>query len=83
MKRIYKYFLTIFFFLYYNNSIGQECASPSTLKVGLLDDSFIDYKHYLYYELGNYALNENIDFEFKYVDGNVDQFDLIFGAESL
>lgn len=79
MKRIYKYFLTIFFFLYCNNSIGQECASSSTLKVGLLDDSFIDYRHYLYYELGNYALNENIDFEFKYVDGNVDQFDLIFG----
>ena len=80
MKRIHKFFSLVFFLLLYSYSNAQECESTSTLKVGLLDDSFIDYRHYLYYELGNYALSESIDFEFEYVDNNIDQFDLIFGA---
>jgi len=79
LKHIHKFFSLLFFFLLYSYSNAQECESTSTLKVGLLDDSFIDYRHYLYYELGNYALSKSIDFEFEYVDNNIDQFDLIFG----
>ena len=79
MKHIHKFFSLVFFLLLYSYSNAQECESTSTLKVGLLDDSFIDYRHYLYYELGNYALSKSIDFEFEYVDNNIDQFDLIFG----
>ena len=79
MKHIHKFFSLVFFLLLYSYSNAQECESTSTLRVGLLDDSFIDYRHYLYYELGNYALSKSIDFEFEYVDNNIDQFDLIFG----
>ena len=32
--------------------------------------------------MGNYALTENIEFEFEYVDNNTEKFDLIFGEYS-
>ena len=82
MKKYLKYLLFLSFLFFNHHSIAQECKSKSNLKVGLLDNDFIDYRHYLYYELGNYALTENIEFEFEYVDGNIEKFDLIFGEYS-
>ena len=77
MKKYLKYFLFLSILFFNHHSIAQECKSKSNLKVGLLDNDFIDYRHYLYYELGNYALAKNIEFEFEYVDGNIEKFDLI------
>lgn len=82
MKKYLKYFLFLSILFFNHHSIAQECKSKSNLKVGLLDNDFIDYRHYLYYELGNYALDKNIEFEFEYVDGNIEKFDLIFGEYS-
>ena len=79
---LFKY-INIFFILIYIALAGSvkanECKSQMPLKVGLLDNKFIDYKYYLYYELGNYALKNSIEFNIEIVDKNIDEFDIIFG----
>ena len=45
----------------------------------MINNEFIDYQYYLYYELGNYARENDIDFEIGVVDKNIDYFDIIFG----
>ena len=62
-----------------NISHGVECNFSSPLKVGLIENDFIDYKYYLYYTLGEYSLRENVDFDLNMVDNNIDEFDIIFG----
>ena len=44
-----------------------------------MNNDYIDYRYYLYYELGNYAQENSINFELNIVDKNVDDFDIIFG----
>lgn len=44
-----------------------------------MNNDFIDYQYYLYYELGNYAQLNNLEFELGFVDKNIDEFDIIFG----
>ena len=58
---------------------SEECIIKNDLRVGLINNDFIDYKNYLYYELGNYAQVNNLEFEIAIVDKNIDEFDIIFG----
>ena len=44
-----------------------------------MDNDYIDYQYYLYYELGNFAKQNNIDFKIDFLDQNLDEFDIVFG----
>ena len=73
-------FLLLFLFLFSKPILAsEECSYEKNLKIGLLNNDFIDYQYYLYYELGNYAQENNFDFELAFVDKNVDEFDIVFG----
>ena len=76
---IFKIFFLLIFI--YTKSIlaSEECSNENNLRVGLINNDFIDYKYYLYYELGNYAQENNLDFELGIVDRNIEEFDIIFG----
>lgn len=58
---------------------SEECSNEKNLKIGLINNDYIDYQYYLYYELGNYVQQNNIEFELDFVDKNIDEFDIIFG----
>jgi len=79
---LYKFFQIYFFFIFFfliKLLNANECASTSPLKIGLIDNDNIDYQHYLYYELGNYAAKKNLEFEIEIVKNNSNKFDIIFG----
>ena len=78
LKNFLNYFLFIFLFFVETLS-GNECESNSSLKIGLIDNNYINYEYYLYYELGNFAVDKNLDFEIQKVEYNTDEFDIIFG----
>ena len=77
--KILKIFLLLLFVHTKPIFASEECSAENNLKVGLFNNDYIDYQHYLYYELGNYAQNNNIGFELGIVDKNIDNFDIIFG----
>ena len=58
---------------------SEECSYEKNLKIGLINNDYIDYQYYLYYELGNYVQENNIDFELAFIDQNIDEFDIVFG----
>jgi hypothetical protein len=58
---------------------SEECSNEKNLKIGLINNDYIDYQYYLYYELGNYVQQNDIDFELAFVDQNIDEFDIVFG----
>jgi len=73
-------FLLLFLFFYSKPiAASDECISEKNLKIGIMNNDYIDYRYYLYYELGNYAQENSINFELNIVDKNVDDFDIIFG----
>ena len=74
-----KFFLFIFFIYTKPLFSSNECNEEADLKVGLINNNYIDYQYYLYYELGNYAQENDIEFELGFVDKNIDDFDIIFG----
>jgi len=76
---IFKIFILILFFYCKPILASEECSIENNLRVGLIDNKFIDYQYYLYYELGNYAQENDIEFKFDIVDKNLDEFDIIFG----
>ena len=78
LKTFQIYFLFIFLFTIKTLS-GNECETNSPLKIGLIDNDYINYEYYLYYELGNFAFNNNLEFEIQKVDNNANEFDIIFG----
>ncbi len=77
-KNFQIYFLFILFFIIKTLS-GNECGTKSPLKIGLIDNDYINYEYYLYYELGNFAVDKNLEFEIQKVENNVNEFDIIFG----
>ena len=77
-KNFQIYFLFILFFIIKTLS-GNECETSSPLKIGLIDNDYINYEYYLYYELGNFAVDKNLEFEIQKVENNVNEFDIIFG----
>ena len=78
LKNFQIYFLCIFLFIIKTLS-GNECKTSSTLKIGLINNNYIDYEYYLYYELGNFAVDKTLEFEIQEVNNNVNEFDIIFG----
>jgi len=73
-------FLLLFLFFYSKPiAASDECIGEKNLKIGIMNNDYIDYRYYLYYELGNYAQENSINFELNIVDKNVDDFDIIFG----
>jgi len=76
---VFKIFFLLIFFFSRPIWASEECSIKNNLKVGLINDDFIDYRYYLYYELGNYAQVNNLEFELDIVDKNIDEFDIIFG----
>ena len=73
--------LIIFFLLIIisNNSNSNECLTKKGLNIGFIENSYIDYKYYLYYSLGDYSLLNNIEFTISEVNQNANEFDIIFG----
>ena len=75
--------LKVFFLLLFIYSrpifASEKCSDDKNLKIGLINNGYIDYQYYLYYELGNYVQQNNIDFELAFVDQNIDEFDIVFG----
>ncbi len=74
-----KFFLLILFIYIKPLFASNECNKEANLRVGLINNNYIDYQYYLYYELGNYAQENDIEFELGFVDKNIDHFDIIFG----
>ena len=58
---------------------SEECGNEKNLKIGLINNDYINYQYYLYYELGNYVQENNINFELAFIDKNIDEFDVVFG----
>ena len=73
----------VFFLVLFINTkpifASEECSNEKNLKIGLINNDYIDYQYYLYYELGNYVQENNIDFELAFIDQNIDEFDIVFG----
>ena len=79
MILIFKIFFLLIFFSFKPIWASEGCSSENNLRVGLIKNDFIDYQYYLYYEIGNYAKENNLEFELGIVDKNIDEFDIIFG----
>ena len=79
MILIFKIFFLLIFFTSKPIWALEGCSGENNLRVGLINNDFIDYQYYLYYELGNYAQVNNLEFELGIVDKNIDDFDIIFG----
>ena len=79
MLILIKFLLILIFFNIKLIFASEECKTDSNLKIGLIENEYIDYKHYLYYELGNFVQNKNIEFEISFVENNANNFDIIFG----
>ena len=79
MILIFKIFFLLIFFFLKPIWASEDCSIENNLRVGLINNDFINYQYYLYYELGNYAQINNLEFELDIVDKNIDEFDIIFG----
>ena len=79
LLNIIKYFLIFIFIQIKTIFASEECKTDLNLKIGIIDSEFINYQYYLYYELGNFSQEENIEFDIGYVENNIDEFDIIFG----
>ena len=77
--KFFQIYSIIFLFFFIKSINSGECISANHLKVGLIDNEHINYQYYLYYELGNYAKNKNLEFEIQIVKNNANEYDLIFG----
>jgi len=78
LKNFGLYFCYIFLVL--NNFLnGAECKKSSNLKIGLINDEYINYEPYLYYMLGEYSLNNSVEFQIEFLKNNPEEFDIIFG----
>ena len=76
---LFKVFFLLLFIYTRPIFASSECSDDKNLKIGLINNDYIDYQYYLYYELGNYVQQNNIDFELAFVDQNIDEFDIVFG----
>lgn len=76
----FKFFLYLFIIIFLPKlSFANDCLSKQDIKVGLFENRYIDYKYYLYYMLGEYTFENEINFEISKVNNNADEFDIIFG----
>ena len=77
LLKIINYFLIFIFFQIRIIFASEECKTEFNLKIGLLDSGYINYLHYLYYELGNFSQEIDIEFDIGYVENNADDFDMM------
>lgn len=82
LKRIISIFIVISFLFFPKNVLSNECITKNKIKVGLIENDYIDYKYYIYYVLSNYSLKKNLEYEFEIANNNLDEFDIIFGEHS-
>ena len=76
----FKGFLIFFLLIIISNeSNSNECLIKKELNIGFIENSYIDYKYYLYYALGDYSLKNDIEFTISEVNQNANEFDIIFG----
>ena len=76
----FKGFLILFLLIIISNeSNSNECLIKKELNIGFIENSYIDYKYYLYYALGDYSLKNDIEFTISEVNQNANEFDIIFG----
>ena len=79
---IIKIILTFIIFFFYKNVFSEECKINDEINVGVINDKFIDYSPYLYYELDKYSFKNSLNFNLRYVKNDPDEFDIIFGDYS-
>ena len=75
----FKGFLIFLLIIISNKSNSNECLTKKGLNIGFIENSYIDYKYYLYYALGDYSLTNDIEFSISEVNQNANEFDIIFG----
>ena len=75
----FKGFLIFLLIIISNKSNSNECLTKKGLNIGFIENSYIDYKYYLYYALGDYSLTNDIEFTISEVNQNANEFDIIFG----
>ena len=73
------FFILIFLISASFNLKSKECINTDILKIGIIENDYIDYKYYLYYMLGEYTHSKSVKFELEIVENNIDEFDIIFG----
>ena len=80
MNIFIKFFYVLILLIFTSiNLKSKECINTDILKIGIIENDYIDYKYYLYYMLGEYTHSKSIEFELKSVENNIDEFDIIFG----
>lgn len=58
----------------------SSCEKHKIINIGLVENSYIDYKTYLHYFIGKYSLNiENFEYEISNISEENGNFDFIFG----
>ena len=81
-NRLIRIFIFISFLLFSQNVLPNECITKNKIKIGYIENDYIDYKYYIYYLLSNYSLSKNLEYEFEAANNNLDEFDIIFGEYS-
>lgn len=73
-------FIFISFFLPLN-LFPEECPYQKNLKIGLINNNFINYLDYLNYFLDKFSYEKSITFEINIIDNdnNINEFDITFG----
>ncbi len=79
---IIKIILTFIILFFYKNVFSEECKINDKINVGVINDKFINYLPYLYYELDKYSYKNSLNFDLRYVKNDPDEFDIIFGDYS-
>lgn len=79
MLVILKFLLLFIFFNIKLIFASEECKTESNLNIGLIENKYIDYRYYLYYELSNFSKERNIEFDISFVENNPEDYDIIFG----
>ena len=78
-KKISIFFITLLILFLENISYADECSIRPKIKVGIVENNFIDYSYYIYYALDKYSLEYDVEFELENIENNPNNFDIIFG----
>lgn len=78
-RRISFFFISLIILFLGNLLYAEECSIRPKIKVGIIENDFIDYSYYIYYALGKYSLEYNVEFQLEKIENNTDTFDIIFG----
>lgn len=79
MLIVIKFLLILIVFYVKTIFASEECVTETNLKIGIIENEYIDYQYYIYYELGNFAQENKIEFDVGYVENNINEFDIVFG----